>query len=191
MRLFFPDLVRAIDLNGEVKRVASIKFAEAAPVAAEGALSAEESARRRSAQPTTVPNDPDAIAALTEGERRIAERNPRAAEVAFQRVLARYPDQIRAWYGIGMVALIDRDAPRAKQVFGRLTVGEHAATQDPMVMAWSHIYLARIYDDEGQADLAKSEYQAALSVSGGPDQARQAAQRGLSAFGSEKNAQRP
>jgi tetratricopeptide (TPR) repeat protein len=189
MRLYFPDLVRAIDLNAEVKRVATIKFADAAPQ--EGALSMEELARRRSAQPTTVPNDPEAIASLTEGERRIAERNPRAAEMAFQKVLARYPDQIRAWYGLGMVALIDHDAPRAKQVFGRLTTGEHAATQDPMVMAWSHIYLARIYDDEGQADLAKSEYRAALSVQGGPDQARQAAQRGLSAFSGQKPAERP
>jgi hypothetical protein len=191
MRLFFPDVVRAIDLNAEVKRVATIKFAEATVAPAEGALSAEESARRRSLQPTTVPNDPEAIGALTEGERKIAERNPRAAEVAFQKVLARYPDQIRAWYGLGMVALIDHDAPRAKQVFGRLTSGDHAATQDPMVMAWSHIYLARIYDDEGQTDLAKSEYQAALTVQGSPDQARQAAQRGLSAFGTEKPAERP
>jgi tetratricopeptide (TPR) repeat protein len=189
MPLFFPDMVRAIDLNAELKRVATIKFAEATP--AEGVLSTEEVARRRSAQPTTVPNDPEAIAALTEGEKRIAERNPRAAEVAFQKVLARYPDQIRAWYGLGMVALIDHDGPRAKQVFGRLTTGEHAATQDPMVMAWSHIYLARIYDDEGQSDLAKSEYQAALSVQGGPDQARQAAQRGLSAFGASKPTERP
>jgi Tfp pilus assembly protein PilF len=58
-------------------------------------------------------------------------------------------------------------------------------------MAWSHIYLARIFEDEGQAELAKSEYQAALSVQGGPDQARQAAQRGLSAFGGEKPTERP
>jgi tetratricopeptide (TPR) repeat protein len=191
MRLFFPEMVRAIDLNAEVKRVATLKFAEATPASQDVALTAEESARRRSAQPTTVPNDPEAIASLTEGEKKIAERNPRAAEVAFQKVLARYPDQIRAWYGLGMVALIDHDAPRAKQVFGRLTVGEHAATQDPMVMAWSHIYLARIYDDEGQADLAKSEYHAALLVQGSPDQAKQAAQRGLSTFSGEKPTERP
>jgi len=27
------------------------------------------------------------------------------------------------------------NGPRAKEVFGRLTAGEHAATQDPMVLA--------------------------------------------------------
>ena len=83
-------------------------------------------------QPTTVPNDAEAIAALTDGERRVAEKNPRAAEISFQKVLARYPDQIRAWYGLGLVALLDHDGPRAREVFGRLTSGEHAATQDPI-----------------------------------------------------------
>jgi predicted Zn-dependent protease len=141
------------------------------------------------AHPSTVPNDQDAINDLTEGERRIAEKNPRAAEASFQRVLAKYPDQPKALYGIGLVALLDHDAVRAKEVFGRLTSGDHAATQDPMVMTWSHIYLARIYDDEGQTDQAKTEYQAALAVNGGPEQAKQAAQKGLATAG--KSSERP
>jgi hypothetical protein len=106
-------------------------------------------------------------------------------------VLTKYPDQPRAWYGLGLVALLDHDAARAKQVFGRLTTGEHAATQDPLVLAWSHIYLARIYDDEGNPEVAKTEYQSALAVEGGPDQARQAAQKGLTVVGAEKSTARP
>jgi hypothetical protein len=98
---------------------------------------------------------------------------------------------VRAWYGLGLVALLDHDGPRAKEVFGRLTSGEHAATQDPMVLAWSHVYLARIYDDEGQQGLAKGEFQAALSVAGGPEQAKQAAQKGLEAVNLEKPVVRP
>jgi Tfp pilus assembly protein PilF len=104
-------------------------------------------------------------------------------------VLAKYPDQAKALYGIGLVALLDHDAVRAKEVFGKLTAGDHAATQDPMVMAWSHIYLARIYDDEGHAEEAKTEYQAALAVSGGPEQAKQAAQKGLAS--ESKASERP
>src|SRR5262249_31636140 len=147
---------------------------ESSPKSAEP-TAAEEVARQRKPHPSTIPNDTEAIAALTEGERRIAEKNPRAAESSFQRVLAKYPDQPRAWYGLGLVALLDHDGARAKEVFGRLTTGDHAATQDPLVLAWSHIYLARIYDDEGQREQAKTQYQAALDVSGGPEQARQAA----------------
>jgi hypothetical protein len=191
MKLFFPEMVRSIDLNAEAKRVQSIKFAPASVAPKQDETAAEAVARRSKLQPSTIPNDPEAIAALTEGERRIAEKNPRAAEASFQRVLAKYPDQIRAWYGIGLVALMDHNGSRAKEVFGRLTSGEHAATDDPMVLAWSHIYLARIYDDEGQAEQAKTEYQEALAVSGGPDQARQAAQKGLAAFNGSKPSERP
>jgi hypothetical protein len=190
MRLYFPEMVRSIDVNAEAKRTQSISFAPGTAVA-EKTTSAEDVARRRKAPPSTIPNDPEAIAALTEGERRIAEKNPRAAESSFQKVLAKYPDQARAWYGMGLVALMDHDGPRAKEVFGRLTAGEHAAKDDPMVLAWSHVYLARIYDDEGQAEHAKTEYQEALAVSGGPDQARQAAQKGLAASAAGKPSERP
>jgi hypothetical protein len=192
MELFFPDLVRSIDVAAELKRVSTLQFASADRRQKTSDLSVEEVARRRAAAtPGTVPNDPDAIAALTEGERRIAEKNARAAEASFQKVVAKYPDQPRAWYGLGLVALLDHDGARAKEVFGRLTTGEHAATADPMVLAWSHIYLARIYDGEGQPRQAEAEYQAALTVQGGPEQARQAAQKGLADTAREKPVERP
>ena len=188
MDLFFPDLVRSVDVSAELKRVSTIQFASADRQPKAGDLATEEVARRRAvaALPATVPNDAEAIAALTEGERRIAEKNARAAEASFQKVVAKYPDQPRAWYGLGLVAMLDHDGPRAKQVFGRLTTGEHAATSDPLVLTWSHIYLARIYDGEGQAREAQAEYQAALTVPGGPEQARQAAQKGLAGTAREK-----
>jgi hypothetical protein len=191
MKLFFPDLVRAIDMGAEAKRLENVKFAEAEAVKQDDEATAEAVARPKKLAPTTVPNDAEVIAALTEGERLIAAKNPRAAEVSFQKVLARYPDQPRAWFGIGVVASLDQDAARAKQVFGRLTTGEHAATQDPMVLAWSHVYLARIYDAEGNPGVAKTEYESALAVEGAPDRAKQAAQTGLAAFREDKPVARP
>jgi hypothetical protein len=191
MKLFFQDLVRSIDMGAESKRLAAVKFAPADTARVEDETASEELARRRHAAPTTVPNDAEVIAALTEGERRLAEKNARAAEASFQKVLTKYPDQARAWFGIGVVAMLDHDAPRAKQVFGRLTVGEHAASQDPMVLAWSHVYLARIYDDEGNPQVVKAEYESALAVEGAPEQAKQAAQKGLAAFGWDKPTARP
>ena len=191
MRLYFPEMVRSIDVNAELKRVQSVAFAQGIAPSQERNTTAEEVARRKKAAPANIPNDPEAIAALTEGERRIAEKNPRAAESSFQRVLAKYPDQTRARYGMGLVALMDHDGPRAKEMFGGLTSGERAAKDDPMVLAWSHVYLARIYDDEGQKEQAKTEYQEALAVPGGPDQARQAAQKGLSGIAGSKPTERP
>jgi tetratricopeptide (TPR) repeat protein len=187
---YFPDLVRAIDVKAEQTRVAAIQFSPQQTAKAKD-LSSEELAQRRARAVTTVPSDPEAIAALTEGEKRLAEKNPRAAETSFKSVLAKYPDQPRAWYGLGVVAVLDHDADRAKEVFGRLTTGEHAASQDPLVMAWSHVYLARIFEDEGQLDRAKTEYQAVLNVQGAPTQAQQAAQKGLGDLALRKPTERP
>jgi hypothetical protein len=191
MKIFFPELVRAIDLGAETKRLTAVKFATADLANPEDEAANEKIARERKAAPTTVPNDAEVIKALTEGERRIAEKNPRAAEASFQKVLTKYPDQPRAWYGIGLVAMLDHDAARAKQVFGRLTIGEHAATEDPMVLVWSHVYLARIYDYEGNSEVARTEYQSALAVQGGPDLAKQTAQRELANLGGAKPEARP
>ena len=190
MRLFFPDMVRSIDEGAEEKRVALMHFAPA-PTATAEATENEAVAHRKFQAPATLPNDEDAVAALTEGERRIAEKNADAAEASFKRVLAKYPDQPRAWYGLGLVALLKHDSPTAKEVFGRLTTGDHAASQDPMILTWSHVYLARIYGDEGDMDKAKSEFQAALNVAGGPDRARDAAQKGLNVVDHLKQKERP
>jgi len=186
MALYFPDLVRSIDAGEEAKRIATLQFAPVDNSNHSDQAQAEAVARRKAMHPTTVPNDSAAIAALTEGERRLAEKNSRAAEASFQRVLAKYPDQIRAWYGMGHVALLDDDTAKAKLIFQRLTTGEHAATNDPMVMAWSHIYLGWLYDYEGQKEQAKAEFQAALAVEGGPEAAKQAAQKSLTGGNASK-----
>src|SRR5262249_32535782 len=142
MRNYFPDLVRGIDVKVQLARVAALTFAPAMSAAEQsGQLSGENVARKRPQPPGTIPNDQDTIAQLTAGERFIADHNPRAAEAAFKAVLAKYPDQVRAWYGLGLVALLDHDGAHAKEIFGRLTNGDHAAGEDPMVMAWSHVFL--------------------------------------------------
>jgi hypothetical protein len=190
MKRYFPDVVRSIDEKAEARRLTGIQFASADVEQTDDAA-AEVVARQKKALPTTVPNDAEVIAALTEGERQIAAKNSRLAEASFQKVLTKYPDQPRAWFGIGVVAYMDHDAARAKQVFSRLTTGEHAATGDPRVLAWSHVYLARIYDYEGNSSVAKAEYESALAVEGGPEEARQAAQRELAASLNDKQVARP
>jgi len=192
MRNYFPDLVRGIDAKTETTRASGLTFAAAGTSeVATLQVNEEDVTRKRGPVPTAVPGDPDTIAQLTAGERLIADRNPRGAEAAFKGVLAKYPDQTRAWYGLGLVALLDHDAARAKEVFGRLTSGEHAATGDPMVLAWSHVFLARVLDEEGQLEQSKSEYQAALAVQGAPAKAQQAASKELDNLNLRKPAERP
>jgi Flp pilus assembly protein TadD len=190
MKRYFPDLVRSIDEKAEAKRLAAVQLAPADAGPSDDAA-AEAVARSKKVLPTTLPNDAEVIAALTEGERQIAAKNSHAAAASFKKVLTKYPDQPRAWFGLGVVAYMDHDAARAKEVFGRLTSGEHAATADPRVLAWSHVYLGRIYDYEGNSSVAKTEYESALAVQGGPEEARQAAQKELAASANDKQEARP
>jgi tetratricopeptide (TPR) repeat protein len=191
MKIYFPELVRGIDLKAEQARVAALVYARAGSQEQAEKLSEEDLSKRRGAAVTTVPNDQEMLSALTEGEKQIAAKNARGAETSFKAVLAKYPDQIRAWYGLGLVAVLDEDSARAKEIFGRLTTGENAATQDPMVLAWSHIWLGRILASEGQLEQAKNEYQLAIDVKAAPAQAEQAAKRGMSDLETRKPAERP
>jgi hypothetical protein len=54
-----------------------------------------------------------------------------------------------------------------------------AASKDQRLIAWSHIYLGRIYDVEDQRDQAVAEYKAALDARDGQPDTLAAAQSGL------------
>ena len=170
MSFYFPDLVRGIHVAEESKRLQQVRFS-AARAAAAGA-----------------PGGDDAQAAeldawLAEGERQIAAQDAEAAVAAFQRVLAKYPDQPRALYGLAVASILRGDADRAKELLQRLVVSppENSRTGagDPLILAWSHVYLGRIYDVDGKRELAITEYRAALAVEGAPESARLAARRGI------------
>jgi hypothetical protein len=190
MKNYYPDLVRDIDVKAEVARVSALQFAAAGTDEPHEKLAGEDVTPKHRA-PADLPNDQDVIAQLTAGERFIADRNPRAAEAAFKAVLAKYPDQDRAWYGLGLVALLDHDADKAKEIFGRLTSADRSGKEDPMILAWSHVYLGRVLDAEGDVTKSKSEYQAALAVQGAPAKAQEAAQKGLGDLDLRKPAERP
>jgi tetratricopeptide (TPR) repeat protein len=51
--------------------------------------------------------------------------------------------------------------------------------QDPRTVAWSHIFLGRILDVEGERSQAIAQYKLALATSDGRDDTQQAAQSGL------------
>jgi len=53
------------------------------------------------------------------------------------------------------------------------------ASKDPRMLAWSHIYLGRIFDVEEQRDQALVEYKAALTVRDGQPDTKAAAETGL------------
>jgi hypothetical protein len=181
MSYYLPDLIKGIDVAGEARRLRGVKFAEAAP--AGEAVSASGSALV-AASPSAVSADP-VEEFLAEGQRQISARNGAAATESFERVLAAHPDDLRATYGLAVASALSGKPDRARELFSKVIAAskssppEGVTGPDPSNVSWSHIYLGRMYDVEGQRDLAVAEYQAALAVAGAPESARSAAQRGV------------
>ena len=176
---YFPDLIGGIDVAAEQKRLQSVTFAPAAPSAAptlDEASSANQASELRNW--------------LAEGDNQIALQNGPAAAAAFEKVLQKYPSQPQAVYGLAIASVLSGQADRAKELFGELVAapGPAAAAptglggaSNPEILAWSHVYLGRIHDLEGDRELAVGDYQAALGVAGAPESARVAAQGGMDA----------
>lgn len=177
MNFYFPELMRAVNVAEETKRLQTVAFTTAATpgAAAPGADGAKFA---------PAGEDSELAATLAEGERQIAAQNAEAAVGAFQRVLAKYPDQPRALYGLAVAAVLQGEVEHAKELFQRLVANPsrsdaHLPGKDALILAWSHVYLGRIYDVDRYRDLALSEYRAALAVEGAPEPARVAARRGI------------
>ncbi len=100
-------------------------------------------------------------------------------------MLAKYPNDARAMYGLAIASVVSGDADRAKTLFEQITTASNSdaasSSVDPEILAWSHVYLGRIHDLQDERDLAVSEYRAALAVDDGPADARAAAQAGVEA----------
>ncbi len=175
MSYWFPDLISGISVDDETKRLQDFTFAPAdsSPVPD------EHGARSAAAQPSQLDRW------LAEGDREIARKDISAATATFQTVLAKYPDEPRGLYGLAIASVLSGKADEARGLFervlsveGRSADGSRAA-MDPGIIAWSHVYLGRIYDLEGERDLAVKEYREALGVDGAPEAARLAAQTGV------------
>jgi tetratricopeptide (TPR) repeat protein len=195
MSYALPDLIKGINVDAEQRRLRAVKFSDAVSTDAKAAdaAGAEQPATAtgtagvasgagRPASPAAETGD------LAEGHRQILARNGPAAAAAFQRVLAANPNDYSATYGLAVASALMGDPGKARELFSKIiaaaqTPSAHpgAAQPDPTDVSWAHIYLGRMYDVEGQRELAVAEYRSALSVDGAQASARAAAQRGVDA----------
>jgi hypothetical protein len=98
-----------------------------------------------------------------------------AGALAQQSVADKSGDPARANFILARVAIMHRDVPGAQHDFEETI----RLSKDPRMLAWSHIYLGRIYDIQDQRDQAVNEYRAALTVRDGQPDTRLAAEKGL------------
>jgi hypothetical protein len=98
-----------------------------------------------------------------------------AGALAQQSVTDKSGDPARANFILARVAIMHREVSVAQHDFEETI----RLSKDPRMLAWSHIYLGRIYDIQDQRDQAVTEYRAALTVRDGQADTRLAAEKGL------------
>jgi tetratricopeptide (TPR) repeat protein len=159
MRNAYADLLGSIEIRQEMKRASMIQFSgEAAP------------------ELLHLAGRPDEHLLLN-AERRLAAGDPETAKKLAQKALDdQEGDSGRALFILAEIATADRDMEGARKYFEQALQTAH----EPKVIAWSHIYLGRIFDLKEDRFDALDQYRAALDAAGATlPEATVAARRGL------------
>jgi hypothetical protein len=168
MRLYFAELINSIDLKKEAKRLDHIDFVS------ERATKSRMVTRAVDATPVLT----GAAKTLDDAEDAFRARNAAKAKELFLRVLqetSERPQHARAYYGLGRVALLEKDPETSDRLFRKVL----DLDPDGSTRSWSLLYLGKLADSQGEGQEAQDQYKAALATAGVPDQVRQEAEKGL------------
>jgi tetratricopeptide (TPR) repeat protein len=168
MRMYFPDMVNAIDLKKEERRIQNVQFAAQPRV-------------RKAKGVTPAPAPPELSGArktLEDAESLYDHRDLEKAKQAYTRLLQETdekPLHAASYYGLARIAVLQKDPELAERLFQKAV----ESSPEPQVRVWSEVYLGRLSDAAGERAEAMKHYQEALAVEGGSAMARDAAQKGL------------
>lgn len=161
MKDSYGDFLHNLDLDRERKRVRNITFASrATPEVISANRVVPQSKMLDDAELKLSSGDAD-------GARKIAEqvlRNNRGGD-----------EPSRATFILARVATRAGNMEDARLAFEQTVESSH----DPRTLAWSHIFLGRIYDIQGKRDQAELHYKAALAAGDPAADTKAAAERGL------------
>jgi tetratricopeptide (TPR) repeat protein len=164
LRLYYPDLVSAIDVGKEQKRLKRVQFVESVPA-------------RVVAPPAPMQLDP-AEQTLQSAEGLYEQRDFENARKLFKKVFEQTtdkPKQDRAYYGLALIDLQEKRWDEALDLFQRtVDTNPNSATA-----AWSHYYLGQLALKAGDADKATAQFKLTLATEGVSPKAREAAERAL------------
>ena len=154
----YGSILENVDLKKEERAAAEVQFASVA-------------------SPELVRlSRPEERRMLITAEKRLAAGDPKGAQELAQTALERkIGDQGRALFILAEVAVANKNRDGAQDNFQKAI----AASKDPTVVGWSHVYLGRILDMKEEREAALQEYQAALNAGGGFPEIKAAAERGL------------
>ena len=168
MRLYFPDMVEALDLKKEEQRLEKFEFAPQRAVRTVRSVTTTEKPPELSGPEKT----------LEEAETAYTGRDLARAKEIYLRLLkepAQNPVPAKAYYGLARIAVLERDPELGDRLFRKVLELE----PDASTKSWSLLYLGRLADSQNDRGQAQEHYRAALAVAGVPDSVRQAAEKGL------------
>jgi tetratricopeptide (TPR) repeat protein len=158
LRIAYGELIGGIDVRKEQKSAAQIKFASKAD------------------QELLHLSRPTEAKLLITAEQRLSSGDSEAARKLAQQALdEKREDPGRALFILAQVATMNRDMQGARNYFQQAL----DIAREPKVVAWSHIYLGRIFDLEEDRAAALDHYRAALSTGGSLPEAKAAAEHGI------------
>ncbi len=171
-RIYYPDLIAAIDVKKEEKRLKNVQFVKSI-------------APKVIAPPAKVEIDP-AEASVEQGEGLFEQHDSENARKSFQKALKQTSDkaiQGRALYGLGLISLEEKQWDEALNLF------QHTVEASPgsPAAAWSHYYLGQLAmkaNDPDRAKKALAEFQMALATQGISAKAREATERAMQSISS-------
>ena len=158
IRSEYADIINAVDVKKEQKAAAEVQFAS-------------------NATPELVRlSRPEERRLLITAEQRLNAGDPKGAQELAQAALQKkIGDPGRALFILAEVAVANRNRDGAEDNFQKAI----AASNDPKVVAWSHVYLGRILDMKEDREAAVEQYRAALIAGGSLPEVKSAAERGL------------
>ncbi|MBI1792414.1 MAG: tetratricopeptide repeat protein [Acidobacteria bacterium] len=167
IRLYMPELIKAIDLKREERRLERIEYA-----------AAHQLRTVKIAAPPPPPELAGAARTLDQAEALYAERKLEEARQAFARATQETeekPVHAKAYYGLARIAALQKNPELAERLFQKALELE----PEPAVKAWVLVYLGRLAEAAGELDPAAKFYRQALLVEGASPGARAAAEKGV------------
>ena len=180
IRIYYPEMLEKLDVGHERKRLAGVQFREATEADGLGHLRLPSLPVAGPVAGATVstPSASEEETVLAQAEDAMARQDFAQARRLFRAALEKNGAlQARALYGLALVATQERQPELARSYFERTL----EVSKDPHLLAWSHIYLGRIYDMKQERALAVEHYRQALETQDAEAATRRAAELGLEA----------
>ncbi len=172
----FYDTVVAFEKDPAGLHGAYSGFLDSVDLKKEEKAASEVAFTNRAAPELVQLSRPEERRMLLMAEKRLAAGDPKGAQDLAQQALdKKIGDQGRALFILAEVAVANKNRDGAQDNFQKAI----AASRDPKVVGWSHVYLGRILDMKEEREAAVQQYQAALSTAGELPEIKAAAERGL------------